>query len=126
MKQEIEFVEFLQIKEKLEIKIGEITNVEDVPKSNKLLKLTVDFGTEVRTVVTNIKPLLNPTNETIAANLRKSLGMSMSILGKKFPFITNLKPATMMGIESTAMIMPGDIENGNVVTVSGELGTKIL
>ena len=125
MKNQIEFAEFLEIEKKLEIKIGKVTAVEDVPKSNKLIKLTVDFGNETRTVVTNIKPLLNPSDETVAANLRTSLGMAMSIVDKKFAFITNLKPVTMMGIESTAMIMPGEIESGNVVTVNGTPGTKL-
>ena len=126
MKNQIEFAEFLEIEKKLEIKIGKVTAVEDVPKSNKLIKLTVDFGNETRTVVTNIKPLLNPSDETVAANLRTSLGMAMSIVDKKFAFITNLKPVTMMGIESTAMIMPGEIESGNVVTVNGTPGTKLM
>jgi len=126
MKNQIEFAEFLEIEKKLEIKIGKVTAVEDVPKSNKLIKLTVDFGSETRTVVTNIKPLLNPSDETVAANLRTSLGMAMSIVDKKFAFITNLKPVTMMGIESTAMIMPGEIESGNVVTVNGTPGTKLM
>ena len=58
MKNQIEFAEFLEIEKKLEIKIGKVTAVEDVPKSNKLIKLTVDFGSETRTVVTNIKPHL--------------------------------------------------------------------
>lgn len=126
MKNQIEFVEFLEIEKKLEIKIGKVTAVEDVPKSNKLIKLTVDFGSETRTVVTNIKPLLNPSDETVAANLRTSLGMAMSIVDKKFAFITNLKPVTMMGIESTAMIMPGEIDSGNMVTVNGTPGTKLM
>jgi methionyl-tRNA synthetase len=126
MKNEIEFSEFLEIEKKLEIKIGKVTNVEDVPKSNKLIKLTVDFGTETRIVVTNIKPLLNPSDESIVANLKTSLGMSQSLIDKRFAFITNLKPVRMMGIESTAMIMPGEIESGNVITIRGELGTKLL
>jgi len=126
MKELIEFSEFLEIEKRLEIKIGKITNVEDVPKSNKLIKLTVDFGTETRIVVTNIKPLLNPQDETVAANLRGSLGMAMSLVDKKMAFITNLKPVTMMGIESTAMIMPGEIEKGFVTTITGEVGTKLF
>ena len=111
MKNQIEFAEFLEIEKKLEIKIGKVTAVEDVPKSNKLIKLTVDFGSETRTVVTNIKPFLTDTQMLV----------SMS-----FAFITNLKPVTMMGIESTAMIMPGEIESGNVVTVNGTPGTKLM
>ncbi|HPZ23822.1 MAG TPA: hypothetical protein PLC25_03175 [Bacilli bacterium] len=134
MKDLIEFSEFLEIQKKLEIKVGQIVNVEDVPKSNKLIKLTVDFGTETRTVVTNIKPILNSEDSQVQANLRGTLGMAVSmddkghhsLLNKKFPFITNLKPVTMMGIESTAMIMPGEIEKGNVITVQGQIGTNLL
>jgi len=111
MKNQIEFAEFLEIEKKLEIKIGKVTAVEDVSKSNKLIKLTVDFGSETRTVVTNIKPFLTDTQMLV----------SMS-----FAFITNLKPVTMMGIESTAMIMPGEIDSGNMVTVNGTPGTKLM
>ena len=127
-KEKIEFQEFLEIEKKLEIKVGKVTAVEDVPKSNKLIKLTVDFGTETRTVVTNIKPLLNPSDETITSNLQTSLGVSMKIVDKSFAFITNLKPVTMMGIESTAMILPGEIELGKVITINGLVtpGTKLL
>lgn len=127
-KEKIEFQEFLEIEKKLEIKVGKVTAVEDVPKSNKLIKLTVDFGTETRTVVTNIKPLLNPSDETITSNLQTSLGFSMKIVDKSFAFITNLKPVTMMGIESTAMILPGEIELGKVITINGLVtpGTKLL
>jgi methionyl-tRNA synthetase len=134
MKELIEFSEFLEIQNKLEIKVGQIINVEDVPKSNKLIKLTVDFGNETRIVVTNIKPLLNSEDSQIQANLRGTLGMAVSmddkghhsLLNKKLSFITNLKPVTMMGIESTAMIMPGEIEKGNVITVQGQIGTTLL
>lgn len=126
MKELIEFSDFLAIERKLEIKVGQIKIVEDVPKSNKLLKLTVDFGSESRIVVTNIKQLLSPENDENAANLRTGLGMSMSLVNRKFLFITNLKPVTMMGIESSAMIMPGEIEKGLVNTVNGEVGLSIL
>jgi methionine--tRNA ligase beta chain len=111
MKDLIEFSEFLEIEKKLEIKIGKVIDVEDVPKSKKLIKLTVDFGTETRTVVTNIKPFLTDTQMLVSMT---------------FPFITNLKPVIMMGIESTAMIMPGEIESGNVVTVNGTPGIKLM
>lgn len=111
MKDKIEFSEFLEIEKKLEIQVGTVLTVEDVPKSNKLIKLTVQFGSEQRTVVTNIKPhLTNPKD----------------MENKDFLFITNLKPVMMMGIESTAMIMPGEVEKGNIVTVNGLSGTQIL
>ena len=114
MKEEIEFSEFLEIEKKLEIIVGKIVEVEDVPKSSKLVKLTVDLGEETtRTVVTNIKPHYD--------------NVKTSLLNKCFPFITNLKPAKMMGIESTAMIMPGDIENNNKLSnIDTPIGTKLL
>lgn len=126
MKEFIDISEFIEIEKRLEIKIGRVKEVEDLPKSKKLIRLTVDFGDEERTVVTNIKPLLSPEDELIASNLRTSLGISMSLIDKKFAFVTNLKPVTMMGIESTAMIMPGEIEKGNLITVYGNPGAKLM
>ena len=56
MKEKIVFKEFLEIESKLEIKIGRVVEVNEVPKSDKLLRLSVDFGPDdIRTVVTNIK-----------------------------------------------------------------------
>jgi methionyl-tRNA synthetase len=123
MKELIEFSEFLELSAKLEIKVGKITEVEDVPKSSKLIKLTVDFGTETRIVVTNIKPLINECK-----SVPLGLGISRSLVDKSFAFITNLKPVTMMGIESTAMIMPGEVELGKlaVIRATTEPGTKLL
>lgn len=111
MKDKIEFSEFLELEKKLEIQVGTVLSVEDVPKSNKLLKLTVQFGSEQRTVVTNIKPHLTDPR---------------GLENRNFLFITNLKPVVMMGIESTAMILPGDVEKGIFITVSGQSGTQIL
>ena len=112
MKEKIEFQEFIELQSKLEIRVGLITNVEEVPKSTKLLKLTVDFAEgDVRTVVTNIRPYFKETND---------------LLMRKLLFVTNLKPTTIMGIESTAMVMPGEIEKDKVVTVYGPEGTIML
>ena len=111
LKDKIEFSEFLELEKKLEIQVGTVLSVEDVPKSNKLLKLTVQFGSEQRTVVTNIKPHLTDPR---------------GLENRNFLFITNLKPVVMMGIESTAMILPGDVEKGIFITVSGQSGTQIL
>ena len=49
------------------------------------------------------------------------------LTGKRLLFVTNLKPVKMMGIESHAMIMPGELENGTpVFVVNAKPGTKIL
>jgi len=91
MKDLIEFPEFLEIQKKLEIKVGQIVNVEDIPKSNKLIKLTVDFGTETRIVVTNIKPLFNSEDSQVQANLRGTLGISVSMDDKGHHSLLNKK-----------------------------------
>jgi len=114
MKEQIEFKEFLEIEKKLHIKVGKVIEVEDVPKSDKLLKLIVDFGDEKRVCVTNIKPHL-PESE-----------IQHPLLDLSFPFIVNLKPVKMMGIESSAMIIPGEIESGKMITVSGKNGTNLI
>jgi len=117
MKDKIEFSEFLDISSKLEIKPGTITSVTDVPKSDKLIKLEVDFGEDtLRTVVTNIKPTLGENYVDM-------------LTGKTVLFVTNLKPVKMMGIESTAMIMSGFYDvDGNVTlsTISSKPGLSIL
>jgi methionyl-tRNA synthetase len=116
MKEKIEFTEFLEIEKKLEIKIGRIVSVTDIPKSDKLLKLEVDFGEETpRIVVTNIKQYIGDSQECVEV-----------LTGLSFPFITNLKPAKMMGIESTAMIMPGEIERGITFMLNARPGIKLL
>jgi methionyl-tRNA synthetase len=94
-KEQIEFSEFLEIEKKLDIRIGQIVAAERVPKSDKLLKLTVIFGIDdedERTVVTNIGATVDPDD----------------LLALTMPFIVNLKPSKMMGITSEAMIVVGN------------------
>ena len=114
-KPQITFDEFLAIEAKLEIKIGRITAIERVPKSKKLLKLTVDFrydSTETKTVVTNIGDKFNPEE----------------LLGVKMPFITNLVPTTIMGITSEAMRVVGQSYGENVIFEIQDysIGTRLL
>jgi methionyl-tRNA synthetase len=115
MKEQIEFSEFLEIEKKLEIRIGKVESVEDVPKSDKLIKLMVNFGPKkdhLVPVVTNIKPQLS--NPQLLVNM-------------SFAFVTNLKPVKMMGIESEAMILPGELDTSySILTVNGQLGEKLL
>jgi methionyl-tRNA synthetase len=109
MKEKIKFAEFIEIEKKLEIKSGKVISVESIPKSDKLIKLSVEFGDNIEIVVTNIKKEIPDIN---------------FLLQKTFLFITNLDPVKMMGIESSAMILPGDISN--MTTVNCVSGTKIL
>lgn len=111
MKPKITFQEFLEIEQKLEIKFGEIITAEFLPKNNKMLQLTVDFGEEEkRSVVTNIG---------------KQVGDVAELVGCVLPFITNLEPSIISGINSTAMIMIGQTETG-IELKNFSNGTKLL
>lgn len=76
---------------KLEIKIGTITAVEVVEDADKLLKLTVDVGEESpRQIVSGIRTYFEDVN---------------SLVGQQCPFLTNLAPRTIRGLESQGMIL---------------------
>lgn len=102
MKQEISFEEFLEIENKLEIKVGRITEAEAVPKSYGI-KLTVDFGNnDIRSVFTNLGKTYKPEQ----------------FIGLATNFVTNLAPSEIKGVLSQAMILPpkdldGDDEWGD-------------
>lgn len=76
---------------KVEIKVGKILSVEKIPESEKLLKLSVDFGEE--------KP------RQVLSGIAKYFPDPQVLVGKRSPFITNLPPRTMLGLESQAMIL---------------------
>ena len=76
--------------DKVEFKVGQIKEVERVPKSKKLYKLSVDVGEkEPRTVVSGIVPYY--TEE--------------ELLNKQVMVVTNLQPAKLCGIESQGMLL---------------------
>lgn len=76
---------------KLEIKIGTITAVEIVPDADRLLKLTVDVGEE--------------TPRQIVSGIREYFEDIQSLVGRQSPFLTNLEPRTIRGLESQGMIL---------------------
>ena len=89
---EISFDDFL----KVELRVGEIIACEPVPKSSKLLKETVKFGDETRTIVSGIAKHFKPEE----------------MVGKKVVFVTNLAPRKVCGVVSEGMIMAAEDENG--------------
>jgi len=76
---------------KLQIVIGTITAVELVPDSNKLLKLTVDIGTE--------------TPRQILSGIRKFFEDPQTLVGVQTPFLINLETKVIAGLESQGMIL---------------------
>ncbi|MEZ4566066.1 MAG: hypothetical protein R2860_03580 [Desulfobacterales bacterium] len=71
---------------KLDLRAARVIHAENIPKANKLLKLTVDLGTEQRTIVAGIAKSYTPEE----------------ITGKQIIVVANLKPAKLMGVESQA------------------------
>ena len=96
---------------KIEMKIGEVEAAEVLQNSNKLIKLTVNFGDckEKRQTVAGIK-------EYYAAD---------DLVGKKFVFVTNLQPRKMMGLDSNCMILAANDGKGNVVLLQPEKDVKV-
>jgi len=76
---------------KVEMMVGKILSVEAIPKSDKLLKLSVDFA--------------EGAPRTILSGIAKYFPDSQTLVGKRCMFVTNLAPRLMMGLESNGMIL---------------------
>jgi methionyl-tRNA synthetase len=76
---------------RLDLRVAEIVAAEPVPKSRKLLKLTVRLADETRTLVAGIAEHYRPE----------------ALLGRKVVVVANLEPATLMGVTSNGMVLAG-------------------
>ena len=84
---------------KVELRVGQVKTAEKVEKADKLLKLTVDIGTEVRTIVAGIAEVYSPEQ----------------MLNRKIIIVANLAPRKLRGIESQGMLLAASIEGGKPV-----------
>lgn len=87
---------------KIDIRTATILEAEKVPKTTKLLKLKIDTGSDIRTIVSGIAEYYAPED----------------ILGKQISIIANLEPRKIKGIESKGMILMAEDKNGKLVMVS--------
>lgn len=87
---------------KMDIRVATITAAEAVPKSDKLLKLTLDTGVDTRTVVSGIAVYYKPED----------------IIGQKVVMLANLAPRKIKGIESQGMILMAENSKGELSFVS--------
>lgn len=83
---------------KLDIRIGTVMAAERMPKSDKLLKLTVNSGLDTRTILSGIAKHYTPED----------------LVGKQVTFIANLAPRKMMGMESKGMILMAEDKDGKL------------
>ena len=87
---------------KIDIRTATILEAEKVPKTTKLLKLKIDTGIDVRTIVSGIAEYYDPA----------------SIIGKQISIVANLEPRKIKGIESKGMILMAEDKNGKLVMVT--------
>ncbi len=87
----VEFDDF----EKLDIRVGKVIECEKVKKSDKLLRFTLEVGSETRQILSGIAKFHSPEE----------------LIGKNVLFIANFKPRKMMGLESQGMILSAEFED---------------
>jgi methionyl-tRNA synthetase len=87
---------------KVELRTAKVLQAERVPKSNKLLKLLVDTGSDQRTIVAGIAEAYEPE----------------TLVGRTVAIVCNLKPAKLMGIESNGMVLAASPEAGKPALVT--------
>ncbi|HEX7214985.1 MAG TPA: methionine--tRNA ligase subunit beta, partial [Methylomirabilota bacterium] len=80
--------------QKVELRVAEVLAAERLPKSKKLLKLTIQVGNETRTLVAGVAEHYEPA----------------SLVGRKVVIVANLQPATLMGVESNGMVLAASHE----------------
>ncbi len=95
---------------KIEIKIGTIKTVDFIDGSDKLLRLTVDFGEEEpRQILSGIKKYYTPEY----------------LIGKQCPFVTNLAPRSMKGLVSYGMILAARTGDDELALLHPNISTDI-
>ena len=102
--EEIEGVARIGIEDfaKVDLRVAEVKDCVPVKRAKKLLKLTLDDGTgKDRTVASGIAPWYKPEQ----------------LIGKKVIVVSNLKPATLCGVESCGMILAADCAENDVKVV---------
>ena len=100
--------------EKLNLRVGQIIEIEDIENADKLYKLSIDIGSETRTVCAGIKQYYSKDD----------------LKGKKIILLVNLAPRKMKGITSEGMILAAVNEDeSEVVLISPEseieVGSKV-
>jgi len=101
----ISFQEF----QRLDIRIGLVVNASRVEGTENLIKMDVDLGGEKRQAVAGLAKWYKPEQ----------------LVGKKYIFVANLKPARLRGVESNCMILAADNNKGKVVLLVPEADIEI-
>lgn len=100
LQMEISFQNF----QKLDMRIGKVLEANQIPGSQNLIRMIVDFGTEKRQAVAGLLQWYKPEE----------------LVGKKYAFILNLQRRRFMGVESQCMILAAEDDEENVVCLQPE------
>ena len=87
---------------KVDLRVAKVLAAEKVPNSRKLVKLSIDVGTEQRTLVAGIAEAYEPEQ----------------LVGRTIVMVFNLKPAKLMGIESNGMVLAASPDGGKPTLVA--------
>jgi methionyl-tRNA synthetase len=99
---------------KVEMRVGQIKTAERIVGADKLLKLTVDIGTEIRQICAGIAQFYEPE----------------SLVGRKVAVVTNLAPRKLRGVESNGMIIAASVGSEGRPVLAGfpedvEVGARL-
>ncbi|HTJ11581.1 MAG TPA: methionine--tRNA ligase [Dinghuibacter sp.] len=90
---------------KLDLRVGKILTAEKMPKSDKLLRFTVDLGVEQRTILSGVAKHFDPA----------------ALIGQQVTVVANLAPRKMMGVESHGMILMAEDPGGKLHFINPQL-----
>ncbi|HTS62899.1 MAG TPA: methionine--tRNA ligase [Candidatus Acidoferrales bacterium] len=88
---------------KVELRVGEIKSAERIPGADKILKLMVDIGTEVRQIVAGIAQFYEPDK----------------LVGRRVVVVVNLAPRKLRGVESNGMVVAANVGPENRPVLAG-------
>ncbi len=89
---------------RIELRVAKVLSAEAVPKTDKLLKLEVDLGSEQRQLVAGVAQVYEPDE----------------IVGKNLIVVANLQPARIRGVESRGMLLAADVDGRPIVATFEE------
>ena len=92
---------------KVQLRVAKVLAAERVPKSKKLVKMSIDVGTEQRTIVAGIAEAYEPE----------------ALVGKTVVIVANLQPAKLMGIESNGMVLAASPDGGLPIVLDASPAT---
>ena len=104
---------------KVEIRAGRILSADKIPDTDKLLKLSVDFGETKEAAPEAAAPVQMVVNKTIPAPRQIISGIAPHfpdpavLVGKTCMFVTNIEPRTIRGYESNGMLFALSDEAGH-------------